>query len=85
MTGLPRSLIRRIEALRVDKEEAEAFDGKATWVDVYEVDIEIFGVCVKGARVAAVSSETGFLGRDFLNEYHICLNGPAETTTLGQG
>lgn len=82
MTGVPISVLRHLQARRVGQEQVYDFDGRIVRVPVYEVSIDLAGSTFRPFRVIGLESQTGFIGRDLLNEFLVSLDGPSRVMTV---
>ena len=77
LTLIPEASIAELEPnLRSDERvELQSFDGRVTAARSVELDLIFLGITFRG-RLAVVDSPVGVLGRNVLNRFAICLDGP---------
>lgn len=84
-TVIPLSILRQIDARRLDRAFARNMDGSRYEITLYSVKLTIGSYFIYG--IEAIANEKTaeiILGRDALNQLVITLNGLAEITEIEQ-
>jgi len=80
---LPVDVLRQIGARVIDRATLIGITGQGEMVDLYVVTLFVGERRIPGIKAAALpNGDMGILGRDMLNQLHVCLNGPAQVTEI---
>jgi predicted aspartyl protease len=82
VTAIPANLEHKLYLYAVDRLQIEDVRGIATQVNTYDVRLAIAGQTAKEIEVILTSLELVVLGRDWLQDYYLLLNGPEQNFLL---
>jgi len=82
VTAVPAYLERKLYLYAVDRLQIEDVRGIATRVNTYDVRLALVGQTPKTIEVVFTSLEFVVLGRDWLEDYYLLLNGPEQNFLL---
>lgn len=82
LTAIPDTAVKRLRLYAVGRMEVEDVHARVEVADIYTVRLSIADL--PGREMEVVSTEQPFviLGRDWLEDYYLLLNGPEQTFLL---
>jgi predicted aspartyl protease len=77
LTCLPRgAVVKLLGDIYYERESVAGIGGAPFNSKIYIVDLKINKCIIPKVRVAEIADDIGIVGRDVLNQYHICFHGP---------
>jgi predicted aspartyl protease len=82
LTAVPNSAVNRLRLYAVDRIEVEDIHARVETVDIYTVRITVTDMPVREMEVVPTNQPFVILGRDWLEDYYLLLNGPDHSFLL---
>lgn len=82
MTAIPDTTIQRLRLYSVGRMEVEDIHARVTTVNIYTVQLAVAGQSAREIEVIQTEQPFVILGRDWLENYCLLLNGPEQTLLL---
>jgi predicted aspartyl protease len=82
LTAVPNSAVKRLRLYAVGQIEVEDIHARVESVEIYTVRLAIVDLQVREMEVVPTKQPFIILGRDWLEDYYLLLNGPEQTFFL---
>jgi predicted aspartyl protease len=84
LTAVPSTAVKRLRLYSVGRIEVEGFQARVTTVDIYTAQLTVANLPIREMEVIATEQPFVILGRDWLEQYYLLLNGPEKTFSLSE-
>lgn len=82
LTAIPGTAVKRLRLFSVGRIEVEDVHAYVETVDIYTVRLSIADLPVREMEIVSTEQSFIILGRDWLEDYYLLLNGPEQTFLL---
>ena len=82
LTAIPNSAVTRLNLYAIGRIEVEDIHARVETVDMFMVRMTISDLAVREIEVVPTNQPFVILGRDWLEDYYLYLNGPEQTFLL---
>ena len=84
LTAVPKTAVNRLRLYAVDRIEVEDIHARIETVDIYTARLKVSDMPIREMEVVPTNQPFVILGRDWLEDYYLLLNGPEQSFLLSR-